>query len=85
MTSRQAADVWLLNTRNGTFTHIAGFPIFEYLKVSGMAWTTDHRLIIVAYGRGRPSIGIWQPGSHELQVGAAPKLSGYLQFVAFTR
>jgi hypothetical protein len=85
MTSLQAGDVWLLNTRNGTFTHIPGFPIFEYLKFSGVAWTTDHRLVIVAYGHGHPSIGIWRPGSHELQVGAVPRLSGYLQFVPFTR
>ncbi len=85
MTSLQAGDDWLVNTHNVTFTHIPGFPIFEYLKVSGMARTTDHRLVIVAYGRRRPSIGIWRPGSHELHVGAVPTLSGYLQFVPFTR
>ncbi len=85
MTSLQAADVWLLNTRTGGFTHVPGFPIFEYLKVSGMAWTATHRLIVVAYGRGRASIGIWRPGSRQMQVGPVPSLSGYLEFVPFVR
>jgi len=82
---RQATDVWLLNTRTGAFTHLPGFPIFEYLKFSGMTWTSDHRLVIVAYGRHRPSIAIWKPGSSRLQVGRVPRLSGYLQLVPFVR
>lgn len=81
---RQAADVWLLDTHTGAFTHIPGFPIFEYLKFSGMAWATDNRLVIAAYGRRGPSIGIWRPGGRQLQVGALPRLSGYLQLVPFT-
>jgi hypothetical protein len=85
MSARQAGDVWMLNTRTGAFTHVPGFPIFEYLKVSGMAWTNDHRLVIVALGGGRASIGIWRPGSRRLQVGTVPELHGYLQFVPFTR
>ena len=83
MTSRQAADVWLLNPRTGGFTHVPGFPIFEYLKVSGMSWTSDHRLVIVARGRRDTSIGIWRPGSEQLQVGTVPSLGGYTEFVPF--
>jgi hypothetical protein len=83
MTSLQAGDVWLLNSRTGALTHIPGFPIFEYLKVSGMAWTTDHRLVIVAHGRHRTTIGIWRPGEKQLHVGTVPALSGYTEFVPF--
>jgi hypothetical protein len=85
MTGRQASDVWLLDPRTGAFSHVPGFPIFEYLKVSGMAWTADRRLVIVAYGPHRPSIAIWRPGARNLQVGPVPALRWYLQFVPFLR
>jgi len=83
MSSRQASDIWLLNTRTGAFTHVPGFPIFEYLKVSGMAWTSTHRLVVIAYGLRHVSIGIWRPGSSQMHVGTVPSLSGYLEFVPF--
>lgn len=81
----QAGDVWLLNTRTRAFTHVPGFPILEYLKFSGIAWTGDRRLVIVAQGGGRTAIGIWRPGSRRLQVGTLPGLSGYSAFVPFVR
>lgn len=79
----QASDVWLLNTRSGTFSHVPGFPILEYIKFSGLAWTTDHRLVIVAHGPRRTALGIWRPGSRRLQVGAIPPLTGYTGLVPF--
>jgi hypothetical protein len=81
----QASDVWLLNTRTGAFTHVPGFPILEYLKFSGIAWATDNRLVVVAQGGGRTAIGIWRPGSRQLDVGAVPPLAGYSQFVPLSR
>ena len=84
-TGRQASDVWLLNPRTGVFTHVPGFPILEHLKFSDIAWTSDHRLVVVAQGDGRTAIGIWRPGSAHLRVGPTPQLAGYSQFVPLSR
>jgi hypothetical protein len=81
----QAGDVWLLNTRTHTFSHVPGFPILEHLKFSDIAWTDDHRLAVVAQGGGRTAIGIWRPGSPQLRVGTIPALTGYSEFVPFVR
>ena len=82
---RQASDVWLLDPRTGAFTHVPGFPILEHLKFSDIAWTGDHRLIVVAQGGGRTAIGVWRPGSAQLRVGTVPRLAGYSQFVPLSR
>jgi hypothetical protein len=84
-TGRQASDLWLLDPRTGAFTHVPGFPILEHLKFSDIAWTSDHRLVVVAQGDRRTAIGIWRPGSTQLQVGTAPQLAGYSQFVPLSR
>jgi hypothetical protein len=78
----QAADIWLLNTRTGSFTHVPGFPILEPLKASGIAWTADDRLVVVAEGGGRTTLGVWRPGQHTLAVRKVPALNGYSRFVA---
>jgi hypothetical protein len=83
--SRQASDVWLLDPRTGAFTHVPGFPILEHLKFSDIAWTGDHRLVVVAQGDRRTAIGVWRPGTAELRVGTAPQLTGYSQFVPLSR
>ncbi len=80
-TIAQAADIWLLNTRTGSFTHVPGFPILEGLKVSGIAWTADDRLVVVAEGGGRTTIAVWRPGQHALAVRRVPALNGYSRFV----
>lgn len=80
-TVAQAADIWLLNTRTGSFTHVPGFPILEGLKVSGIAWTTDARLVAVAVGGGRTTVAVWRPGQHTLAVRTLPALNGYSAFV----
>ena len=82
---RQASDVWLLDPRTGAFTQVPGFPIIEHLKFSDIAWTGDHRLIVVAQGGGRTAIGVWRPGSAQLRVGTVPQLAGYSQFVPLSR
>jgi hypothetical protein len=79
----QASDVWLLNSSTGAFRHVPGFPILEYIKFSGLSWTADGRLVIVAHGPRRTALGIWRPGSRRLQVGAIPPLSGYTAIVPF--
>jgi hypothetical protein len=82
---RQATDIWLLNTRSGNFTHVPGFPILERLQSSGVAWTADNRLVIVAQGGGRTAIGVWRPGQRTLPVRTVPGLGGYPQFVPLVR
>jgi hypothetical protein len=80
-TVNQAADIWLLNTRTGSFKHVPGFPILEGLKVSGVAWTTDDQLVAVALGGGRTTVAVWRPGQHALAVRTLPALNGYSAFV----
>jgi hypothetical protein len=83
----QAADLWLLDERTGTLTHIPGFPILELLKQSGVAWAADGRLVVAARGgsfsqsASRTAIGVWRPGQGTLRVGSLPALNGYTQFV----
>jgi hypothetical protein len=83
----QAADLWLLDTRTATLTHVPGFPILESLKQSGVAWTPDGRLVIAARGGSfaqsdaRTVIGVWRPGQPTVSVGTLPRLSGYTQLV----
>jgi len=48
--SSDASDVWVLDARTGRLTHVPGFPILEYFKTSGLAWTSDDRLVIAAQG-----------------------------------
>lgn len=85
MTGRQVSDVWILDPRTGTFSHVPGFPIFEALKFSGLAWTADGRLVVAAEGLRHTAIGLWRPGSTQLQVGRLPRLAGYTQLVPLDR
>ena len=83
----QALDLWLLDIRSGTLTHVPGFPILELLKQSGVAWTADGRLVIAARGGSfsqpatRTVIGVWRPGQRTVPVGSLPPLNGYTQLV----
>jgi hypothetical protein len=83
----QATDVWMLDPRTATFTHVPAFPILERLKFSSMAWTADDRLVIVAQGGAlsqpgnRTVVGVWRPGQRTIRVRALPTLDGYSQIV----
>ena len=85
MSSRQVSDVWILDPRTDKFMHVPGFPIFEALKFSGLAWTADGRLVVAAEGLRYTAIGLWHPGSTQLQVGRLPRLAGYTQLVPLGR
>jgi hypothetical protein len=80
-TVNQAADIWLLNTRTGSFRHVPGFPILEPLKFSGIAWTADDRLVVVAERGRRTTLALWHPGQHTLAVRTVPAIDGYSEFV----
>ena len=82
---RQASDVWLLDPRTGKFTHVPGYPIFEDLKFSGIAWTADRRLVVAAQGHGRTALAVYRPGSAQLQVGRVPRLGGYSGMVPLSQ
>ncbi len=83
---QQADDVWLLNTTGGTFTHLPGFPAQESIKASGIAWTSNDHLVVVAESNTDTStsvvLGIWRPGQTTLPLRTIPTLvGGYNQFV----
>jgi hypothetical protein len=82
---RQASDLWLLDPRTGKFTHVPGYPIFEDLKFSSVAWTADGRLIVAAQGPGRTALAVYRAGSAQLEVGRVPRLSGYREMIPLTR
>ena len=83
----QAADLWLLDTRTATLTHVPGFPILESLKQSGVAWSPDGRLVIASRGGSfaqsttRTAISVRRPGQASVPVGTLPPLNGYTQLV----
>jgi hypothetical protein len=93
---QQANDIWLLNPATATFTHLPGFPAQESVKFSGMAWTSDDRLVIVAESIAsiaknttRSVLGVWRPGEKTLPLRNVPALAsggagGYSEFVALT-
>jgi hypothetical protein len=90
--TNQAADLWILDTASASFTHVPGFPVLEYLKSSGIAWTPNGRLVVAAQSGGdaEPSrthttIGLWRPGQRAIHVATAPSLGGYTGLVALTR
>ena len=79
-----AADVWVLDTRTGRFSHVPRFPILEDLKSSNIAWTDDDRLVVVAQGGGRTVLGLWRPGQSTLAVRPLPAVARYWEFVPLT-
>lgn len=84
----QAVDVWLLDTTTGKFSHVPGFPAQQDIKFSHIAWTSDHRLVVVSQsGEGtRTVLGVWTPGQGTLPVLSVPTHAGggYYQFVPLT-
>lgn len=78
----QAADVWILDTATGRFTHVPGFPVMELIKLSGLTWTPDGRLVVVARGGGRTVLGLWRPGQGAPRLRDVPALQGYSEMVA---
>lgn len=73
----QAEDVWMLDTKTGAFTHLAGYPAEVDIKFSDIAWTVDERLVTIAQGGGRTVLGLWKPGQATLRVRTVPPRDGY--------
>jgi hypothetical protein len=77
-----AADVWLLDTRSGRFTHVPGFPALENVKASSVSWTGDGRLVVASEDGARAVVGVWRPGAGTMPVHPLPALTGYSNVVA---
>jgi hypothetical protein len=60
---QQAEDVFLLDRRSGSFTHVPGFPAQLELKRSSMAWTDDGRLVFLVRDDEGTRIGVYRPGA----------------------
>ena len=81
----EAEDIWILDTRTATFTHLPGYPALQFIKQSNVAWTSDDRLAVGSQYGNRTVIGLWRPGQTTMPLRPAPKLTGYDNFVALTR
>lgn len=68
--SKQALDVWLLDTSAKTLTQLPGMPAFVSLKYTNMTWTSDGRLVLLAQSDGRDLVAVWRPGERRLRVAA---------------
>jgi hypothetical protein len=81
---QQAEDVFLLNRRTGSFTHVPGFPAQIELKRSSMAWTDDGRLVLLLRDPRGTRVGSYRPGARRVslrRVELPPPSGGSDQFV----
>ncbi len=62
----QVLDVWLLDTKTGTLSHVPGMPAFVSLKRTSMAWTDDGRLVLLGESNGENVVAVWRPGQRRL-------------------
>jgi tricorn protease-like protein len=84
--SPQAEDIFLLDTRNGRFTHVPGYPIFEGLKRSSVAWTSDDRLVLTIVRADTTTLGVYRPGDRQVSIRRIklPPYAGSDTFVPIT-
>jgi hypothetical protein len=66
--SPQGEDIFILDTRDGRFTHVPGYPILEDLKRSSVAWTRDGRLVLTIGLGDRMTLGVYRPGAREVSL-----------------
>jgi hypothetical protein len=72
-------DIWVLDTRTASLTHVPGFPATEDFKQSDVAWVPGNRLVIAAQiNPPDPNavVGIWTPGQQTLPLRAVPVAPG---------
>ena len=66
--AQQAMDVWILDTRTGSLTHLPGMPTFVDLKFTSMDWTSDGRLVVLGEANHNGFVAVWRPGAAKLQI-----------------
>lgn len=64
--SPQGEDIFVLDIRDGLFTHVPGYPILEDLKRSSVAWTSDGRLVLTIGLGHAMTLGVYRPGDREV-------------------
>ena len=75
-------DLWVLDTRTATFTHVPGFPATEDFKQSDVAWAPGGRLVIASQRSSSAVVAIWTPGERLLRVHSLPRAGGgYYGFI----
>lgn len=65
--SKQALDLWLLDTEAAKLAHLPGMPAFLLLKSTSMAWTDDGRLVLLGKRMDDSDFAaVWRPGQRRL-------------------
>jgi len=63
----QLMDVWLLDLRARRWQQLPGMPVLAALKLTGMAWTGDGRLLLLgSFDRAGDALAVWRPGQDRL-------------------
>jgi len=63
----QLMDVWLLDLRSRRWRQLPGMPVLAALKLTGMAWTGDGRLLLLgSFDRVGDALASWRPGQDRL-------------------
>ena len=63
----QLMDVWLLDLRTRRWRQLPGMPVLAALKLTGMAWTGDGRLLLLgSFDRVGDALAVWRPGQDRL-------------------
>jgi hypothetical protein len=61
-------DVWLLDLRTRRWRQLPGMPVMAALKLTGMAWTGDGRLLLLgSFDRVGDALAAWRPGQDRLE------------------
>jgi hypothetical protein len=64
----QLMDVWLLDLRTRRWRQLPGMPVMAALKLTGMAWTGDGRLLLLgSFDRVGDALAAWRPGQDRLE------------------
>lgn len=64
---RQRLDVWVLDLRDGRWTQLPSMPVAASLKLTGLAWAGDGRLVLLGSFDGTGSaLAVWRPGEPRL-------------------
>ncbi len=66
---RQRMDVWVLDLAAKRWRRMPSMPVHASLKRSGMAWTTDGRLVLAGrFDEVGDAVALWRPGDARLSL-----------------
>jgi hypothetical protein len=61
-------DLWLLDTRTGSWRHLPGMPAQLVSKATDVEWTPDGRVVVLSEGTAR----VWRPGETTMETRRIP-------------